>query len=66
MEYLASLGAVEAAHEGEALRVPPLSPRHWQQLHSAVASFQKPQLDRWDRWRTGPRVHVHVLAGLMG
>jgi len=46
MEYLASLGAVEAAHEGKDLRIPQLAPHHWQQLNTADASFQKPVLDR--------------------
>ncbi|GBF98621.1 hypothetical protein Rsub_10810 [Raphidocelis subcapitata] len=52
MEYLAALGACEPAHEGQALRVPPLAPHHWQALNSADQGYARPQLDRrYDRWR---------------
>jgi hypothetical protein len=45
MEYLAELGAAEAAPEG-AVAVPPLAAHHWQQLNAAGVGAARPQLDR--------------------
>jgi hypothetical protein len=45
IEWLAELGAVEAAEEHEVL-LPELSAAHWQQLNSADPMWTKPQLDK--------------------